>query len=34
LPWITLDAALDDQNRTVLAHQPASEDGDDVSPKI
>ena len=34
LPWITLDAALDDQNKTVLAHQPASEDGDDVSPNI
>jgi len=34
LPWITLDAALDDQNKTVLAHQPASEDGNGVPPKI
>lgn len=28
LPWITLDAALDDRRQTVLVHQPVVEDGE------
>ena len=28
LPWLTLDAALDDRSQTVLVHQPAVADGD------